>query len=1139
MNGKTSNDKTFNDKTFNDKAASSFDANSAPPHRCTDRLIEIICSEDDIVRDTALDTVCDGLSMEATIEHLAALDAFWRQADNLYHRVRAIFFLSAIHRYHMPKFFAGADSGHIPYGAYQHLLERRFVEAINGFLAQQRESGPSDCMSSALAKAYHELAFQTLADQVRKSVRTVKGNQWMFRTGHPADQPLNFRSALLQRDDDCPTFPILKETTAVRMDFTHSAWSDIFFLGMDFPAGAKVINASVNLGVLGRDAKPQPPIECYLRVIDQPVLRLASIDLKASADITTIGEVFDFGRDYLGLIKAAVIAAGIVPPGMEGCGESIETLLSGMIGPGLGLEIVSKVNDIPKGSRLAVSTNLLGSLISMCMRATGQVSSLDGALTEGDRRIIAARAILGEWIGGSGGGWQDSGGVWPGIKLIQGASAEEGDPEFGVSRGRLLPRHQVFSMDQITGQTRKKLQESLVLVHGGMAQNVGPILEMVTEKFLLRSPAEWEARQEAIAILDEIIAALKAGDIKAVGAATHRNFFGPLQKIIPWCTNLFTNSLVQQCQTKYGDQFWGFWMLGGMAGGGMGFIFDPAVKPEAQLWLQQTMLDTKQSMQLRLPFAMEPVVYDFEINDRGTWGTFEVGENQRMPNEYYALMIPTWLQLPASEIPQSARFEMEQLGSDFRNEGHSDAFQRIIEGILPGRKATRENAETLSEMLNRLGFDQEQHEAIRADLKSGRFGLAQNRLPANTSIEDVREGDYLDTRSGFSSEAIATGQAAIDAGEVAVMTLAAGVGSRWTDGAGVVKGLHPFAQFGGRHRSFVEVHLAKSKQASPMDGPAIPHVITTGYMTHDPIKNHLRQHDHYGYTGSVYLSPGRYVGLRTIPMVRDLKFFWEEMPQQQLDQQQQKMRQSVRTALTRWAQNTGEGSDYRENTPMQCLHPVGHWYEIPNLLRNGVLHQMLQDRPQLKYLLLHNVDTLGANVDAGLLGTHINSGKCLSFEVIARRLEDRGGGLARVNGQVRLVEGLSMPRERDEFKLSFYNSMTTWIDIDQLLNAFGLFRDQLADQPKVDEGVRQLSLRMPTYITIKDVKKRWGNAQEDVYPVSQFEKLWGDMSGLLDVPTEFLVVRLQRGQQLKEQAQLDGWLRDGTADYVDQLCKWD
>ena len=50
-----------------------------------------------------------------------------------------------------------------------------------------------------------------------------------------------------------------------------------------------------------------------------------------------------------------------------------------------------------------------------------------------------ARAILGEWMGGSGGGWQDSGGIFPGIKLIEGVAAPQGDPEWGVSRGRLLP----------------------------------------------------------------------------------------------------------------------------------------------------------------------------------------------------------------------------------------------------------------------------------------------------------------------------------------------------------------------------------------------------------------------------------------------------------------------------------------------------------------------------------------------------------------------------------------------------------------------------------------------------------------------------------------------------------------------------
>ena len=128
------------------------------------------------------------------------------------------------------------------------------------------------------------------------------------------------------------------------------------------------------------------------------------------------------------------------------------------------------------------------------------------------------------------------------------------------------------------------------------------------------------------------------------------------------------------------------------------------------------------------------------------------------------------------------------------------------------------------------------------------------------------------------------------------------------------------------------------------------------------------------------------------------------------------------------------------------------------------------------------------------------------------------------------MEGLALPDERDEFKLSYYNSATNWIDIAKLLDVFGLDVNDLHDEQRVDGAVRQLSQRLPTYVTIKDVKKRWGHGQEDVYPVTQFEKLWGDMTALPDVNCGFLVVSRNRGQQLKEQAQLDGWLRDGSAD---------
>ena len=116
--------------------------------------------------------------------------------------------------------------------------------------------------------------------------------------------------------------------------------------------------------------------------------------------------------------------------------------------------------------------------------------------------------------------------------------------------------------------------------------------------------------------------------------------------------------------------------------------------------------------------------------------------------------------------------------------------------------------------------------------------------------------------------------------------------------------------------------------------------------------------------------------------MRDLRFLWEETAQQILDEQQQKVRESLRAALINWAQSSGEATDYTDNLPNQCVHPVGHWYEIPNLLRNGLLKQMLGQQPELDYLMLHNIDTLGANVDPGLLGRHIDGGWTLSFEVI-------------------------------------------------------------------------------------------------------------------------------------------------------------
>jgi len=1113
-------------------------------------LTRIITSGDPDVRNRSLDGYCRSATAEALLDAAGHLDRLRRTSENLYERVRASFFLSAIYRYHLPPKLSPELRARLPYEGYLRLLNRRFEEALDAFLAVQESEGPSDAVASALAAAYHALGFQSLADQVRRSVRSVRGNQWMFRVGHPADHPLRLRPELLRRAGPGGPFPILAERTPVRMDLSHSGWSDIFFLGMDFPEGARVLNISVDLAVRGRHPRPQPPIEVYLRAIDRPVLRLASVDLKCKAEIGDLAEVFDFAKDYLGLLKAALIAAGIVPPGLEGAGQGLADVLARLVGPGLGLEVVSKVNDIPKGSRLAVSTNLLAAIITACMRATGQTQALAGPLAESERKIVAARAILGEWLGGSGGGWQDSGGIWPGIKIIEGCLAAPGDPEFGVSRGRLLPDHHIYTESEVAQRTRRQICESFVLVHGGMAQNVGPVLEMVTEKYLLRSEAEWTARREAMGILRLIEGALQRADVQAIAGDTTRNFFGPIQTIIPWASNHYTETLIERVRAHFGSSYWGFLMLGGISGGGMGFAFDPSRRTEAQDFLQDLMCATKRRLQSALPFAMEPVVYDFAINDRGTMSELCPGNNAFMPPGYYALHGPEWLRHDSDRLSPATRDEITRFAASCRAHPRlAGSTDLLLDALFPQGQEEQHGQTDLKKVLEENGFDWELHEEIRADLRAGRTGLAQNRLPASTTVEDVTREDVIDwtVPRGASSQLASVahddcrelGEAALSAGEVAVLSLAGGSGSRWTQGAGVVKALHPFSRFRGKYRNFIEVHLAKSRRTSAEFGVAVPHIVATSYLTHGPIANSLQTHGNYGYPGALLLSPGRSVGLRMVPMPRDLRFAWEEMAQQVLDVQAQKVRESLHAALIAWAEAAGGGSDYTDNAPLQCLHPTGHWFEVSNLLRNGTLARLLADRPQLNYLLLHNIDTLGADLDPALLGLHIGRGACLTYEMIPRRIEDRGGGLARVDGRVRLVEGLAMPREEDEFRLSYYNSMTTWISIDRLLEVFELSRQDLADPARVTAAVRHLSLRLPTYITLKDVKKRWGHGQEDVFPVAQYEKLWSDMTGLAEVRCQFVVVPRFRGQQLKEQAQLDGWLRDGSAAYVDSLCAWE
>jgi hypothetical protein len=213
-------------------------------------------------------------------------------------------------------------------------------------------------------------------------------------------------------------------------------------------------------------------------------------------------------------------------------------------------------------------------------------------------------------------------------------------------------------------------------------------------------------RQGACQVLDDVVAALQAGDVRAIGAVTTHNFAGPIQAIIPWASTLYTEELITQARAEFGESFWGFWMLGGMSGGGMGFIFDPHTKEAAQNRMQAIMAATKRRLETALPFAMEPVVYDFAINEHGTWAELlqDSGDCNAppplMPPGYYAMMVPQLLHLDRRGLPARRRVELDRFGAACRSRPElAGMVQTLFDRLFP-RAAADAAATSLDTLLS-------------------------------------------------------------------------------------------------------------------------------------------------------------------------------------------------------------------------------------------------------------------------------------------------------------------------------------------------------------------------------------------------------------------------------------------------------
>ncbi len=160
-----------------------------------------------------------------------------------------------------------------------------------------------------------------------------------------------------------------------------------------------------------------------------------------------------------------------------------------------------------------------------------------------------------------------------------------------------------------------------------------------------------------------------------------------------------------------------------------------------------------------------------------------------------------------------------------------------------------------------------------------------------------------------------------------------------------------------------------------------------------------------------------------------------------------------------------DGSLYRDEAGDISVYGPGHGDLLPCLRDSGALAWARELGAE--YLLMANVDNLGAALDAALVGAFAASGHEMAAEVAPKLQGDVGGAPAEVDGRLQIVEGFAFPEDFDQDSVPVFNTNTLWFRMDALDRDFPL---------------------------------RWYAVQKkaDGEPVVQFERLVGQASWFLD-----------------------------------------
>jgi len=335
--------------------------------------------------------------------------------------------------------------------------------------------------------------------------------------------------------------------------------------------GGEVINTAVNLN-------GQPPIHCYCRVIDNPVVRLSSIDGGTHLEITSLADLLDYRRpgDPFALAKAALAISGFSPemaswPDGSGLREMLTEF-------GGGIELTTLVG-IPKGSGLGTSSILGAVIMAVIRRMLGRPPN---------QRELFHDVLRLEQALTTGGGWQDQiGGGVGGTKITITARGMFPDP-----RIHYVPSD-VLDPKENGGAT--------LLYYTGLTRLAKNILQQIVGGYLNRDRAIMAALAEEHQVARNIADAMSRKDAAAFGHLV--DVAWELQKRL--CGTV-TNETIEDLLRKVRPRVHGMRISGAGSGG---FLIMIAKSPQDAAEVR--------AMLEREPLNQRARFFDFEINHKG------------------------------------------------------------------------------------------------------------------------------------------------------------------------------------------------------------------------------------------------------------------------------------------------------------------------------------------------------------------------------------------------------------------------------------------------------------------------------------------------------------------------------------------